>query len=229
MIWPNPAVAALNELSQAPLVRFSLLAFSSIFFLVDPFGAIPSFMAITASADSLRRKRTARKAAITCFIVLTSFAVGGQMIFKLFGITLPAFEIAGGLILLLIGLEMLQAKRSATQEVTGDTEEASQKEDAGIVPLGIPMLAGPGAISTVMVMVGQVPNLWRWEMGAIVASITVTSLVSYLVLSGAERVRRVLGETGIHVLVRVMGLLLVALAVQCFINGLMDLKVVPRL
>jgi multiple antibiotic resistance protein len=229
MIWPNPAVAALNELSQAPLVRFSLLAFSSIFFLVDPFGAIPSFMAITASADSLRRKRTARKAAITCFIVLTAFAVGGQMIFKLFGITLPAFEIAGGLILLLIGLEMLQAKRSATQEVTGDTEEASQKEDAGIVPLGIPMLAGPGAISTVMVMVGQVPNLWRWEMGAIVASITVTSLVSYLVLSGAERVRRVLGETGIHVLVRVMGLLLVALAVQCFINGLMDLKVVPRL
>jgi len=229
MIWPNPAVAALNELSQAPLVRFSLLAFSSIFFLVDPFGAIPSFMAITASADSLRRKRTARKAAITCFIVLTSFAVGGQMIFKLFGITLPAFEIAGGLILLLIGLEMLQAKRSATQEVTGDTEEASQKEDAGIVPLGIPMLAGPGAISTVMVMVGQVPNLWRWEMGAIVASITVTSLVSYLVLSGAERVRRVLGETGIHVLVRVMGLLLVALAVQCFINGLMDLRVVPRL
>lgn len=219
----------MNELSQAPLVRFSLLAFSSIFFLVDPFGAIPSFMAITASADSLRRKRTARKAAITCFIVLTSFAVGGQMIFKLFGITLPAFEIAGGLILLLIGLEMLQAKRSATQEVTGDTEEASQKEDAGIVPLGIPMLAGPGAISTVMVMVGQVPNLWRWEMGAIVASITVTSLVSYLVLSGAERVRRVLGETGIHVLVRVMGLLLVALAVQCFINGLMDLKVVPRL
>ena len=229
MIWPNPAVAALNELSQAPLVRFSLLAFSSIFFLVDPFGAIPSFMAITASADSLRRKRTARKAAITCFIVLTSFAVVGQMIFKLFGITLPAFEIAGGLILLLIGLEMLQAKRSATQEVTGDTEEASQKEDAGIVPLGIPMLAGPGAISTVMVMVGQVPNLWRWEMGAIVASITVTSLVSYLVLSGAERVRRVLGETGIHVLVRVMGLLLVALAVQCFINGLMDLRVVPRL
>ena len=229
MIWPNPAVAALNELSQAPLVRFSLLAFSSIFFLVDPFGAIPSFMAITASAASLRRKRTARKAAITCFIVLTAFAVGGQMIFKLFGITLPAFEIAGGLILLLIGLEMLQAKRSATQEVTGDTEEASQKEDAGIVPLGIPMLAGPGAISTVMVMVGQVPNLWRWEMGAIVASITVTSLVSYLVLSGAERVRRVLGETGIHVLVRVMGLLLVALAVQCFINGLMDLKVVPRL
>jgi multiple antibiotic resistance protein len=94
------------------------------------------------------------------------------------------------MILLLIGLDMLQAKRSATQEATGDTEEASHKEDAGIVPLGIPMLAGPGAISTVMVLVGQVPSLWHWEMGAILGSITLTSLVSYWVLAGAGRVRR---------------------------------------
>ena len=228
MIWTNPAEMALNELSQAPLVRFSLLAFSSIFFLVDPFGAIPSFMAITASAEAPRRKRMARKAALTCFIVLTSFAVGGQMIFKLFGITLPAFEIAGGMILLLIGLEMLQAKRSATQEASGDTEEASHKEDAGIVPLGIPRLAGPGSISTVMVLVGQVPNLWHWQMWAILGSIAVTSLVSYLVLAGAERVRRVLGETGIRVLIRVMGLLLVALAMQFFVNGMTDLHLIPR-
>jgi len=209
-------------------VRFSLLTFSSIFFLVDPFGAIPSFLAITATAEPVRRKRTALKAAFTCFLVLTSFAVGGQWIFRLFGITLPAFEIAGGMILLLIGLEMLQAKRSATQEATGDAEEAAQKEDAGIVPLGIPMLSGPGAISAVMVMVGQVPSLWHWEMAAIVISITLTSLVSYWVLSGADRVRHVLGETGIHVLTRVMGLLLVALAMQFFVNGLTDLHLIPR-
>jgi len=149
--------------------------------------------------------------------------VGGQLIFRLFGITLPAFEIAGGMILLLIGLDMLQAKRSPTQEAMGDTEEASQKEDAGIVPLGIPMLAGPGAISSVMVLVGQTPSLWHWEMGAILGSITLTSLVSYWVLAGADRVRRVMGETGIRVLVRVMGLLLVALAMQYFVNGLTDL------
>jgi multiple antibiotic resistance protein len=228
MIWNNPAADAFTELSSAPIVRFSLLTFSSIFFLVDPFGAIPSFLAITATADPKRRKRTARRAAFTCFIVLTSFALGGQLIFRLFGITLPAFEIAGGMILLLIGLEMLQAKRSATQEATGDTEEAAQKEDAGIVPLGIPMLSGPGAISAVMVMVGQVPSLWHWEMAAIVISITVTSLVSYWVLSGAGRVRHVLGETGIHVLVRVMGLLLVALAMQFFVNGMTDLGLIPR-
>jgi multiple antibiotic resistance protein len=228
MIWTNPAAEALNQLSTAPIVRFSVLALSSIFFLVDPFAAIPAFLAITESADPVRRKRMARKGALTCFIVLTGFAVGGQLIFRMFGITLPAFEVAGGLILLLIGLDMLEARRSPTQEATGDTEEATAKEDAGIVPLGIPMLAGPGAISSVMVLVGQVPSLWHWEMGAILGSITFTSLVSYWVLAGASRVRQVLGETGIRILVRIMGLLLVALAMQYFVNGLTDLGLIAR-
>jgi multiple antibiotic resistance protein len=218
----------LNALSAAPIVRFSVLALSSIFFLVDPFATIPSFLAITHDADPARRKRMARKGALTCFIVLTSFAVCGQLIFRLFGITLPAFEIAGGLILLLIGLDMLEARRSPTQETLGDTEEAAAKEDAGIVPLGIPMLAGPGAISSVMVLVGQVPRLLDWEMGAILGSITFTALVSYWVLAGADRVRRVLGETGIRILVRIMGLLLVALAMQFFVNGLTDLGIISR-
>jgi multiple antibiotic resistance protein len=228
VIWTNPAAEALNQLSTAPLVRFSVLALSSIFFLVDPFAAIPAFLAITESADPERRRRMARKGALTCFIVLTGFAVGGQLIFRMFGITLPAFEVAGGLILLLIGLDMLAAKRSPTQEALGDTEEAAGKDDAGIVPLGIPMLAGPGAISSVMVLVGQVPSLWHWEMGAILASITITSLVSYWVLAGASRVRRVMGETGIRILVRIMGLLLVALAMQFFVNGLTDLGLISR-
>ena len=228
MIWTNPAAEALNQLSTAPLVRFSVLALSSIFFLVDPFAAIPAFLAITERADPERRRRMARKGALTCFIVLTGFAVGGQLIFRMFGITLPAFEVAGGLILLLIGLDMLAAKRSPTQEALGDTEEAAGKDDAGIVPLGIPMLAGPGAISSVMVLVGQVPSLWHWEMGAILASITITSLVSYWVLAGASRVRRVMGETGIRILVRIMGLLLVALAMQFFVNGLTDLGLISR-
>jgi len=218
----------LSELSTAPIVRFSVLALSSIFFLVDPFAAIPSFLAITGSVDSARRRRMARKGALTCFIVLTSFALGGQYIFQMFGIKLPAFEVAGGLILMLIGLDMLQAKRSPTQEATGDTEEAAAKEDAGIVPLGIPMLAGPGAISSVMVLAGQVPRLWHWEMGAILGSIALTSLISYWVLAGAGRVRQVMGETGIRILVRIMGLLLVALAMQFFVNGLTDLGLIPR-
>jgi multiple antibiotic resistance protein len=228
VLWTNPAATAFNELRSAPIVRFSLLALSSIFFLVDPFAAIGSFLAITSTADPARRTRMARKAAVTCFIVLTTFALAGQLIFRMFGITLPAFEVAGGLILLLIGLDMLEAKRSPTQEAHGDTEEGASKEDAGIVPLGIPMLAGPGAISSVMVLVGQVPSVWNWEMAAIIGSIAVTSLVSYWVFAGAARVRAFMGETGIRILVRIMGLLLVALAMQFFVNGLTDLGIIQK-
>jgi multiple antibiotic resistance protein len=230
VIYENPAVGMLHELQTTPYVRFSLLAVSSIFFLVDPFAAIPTFLAITQSCDVARRARMARKGAITCFIVLTAFAFAGRLIFRMFGITLPAFEIAGGLILLLIGLDMLEARRSATQETTGDAEEAAAKEcageDAGIVPLGIPMLAGPGAISSVMVLVGQVTT--AWQMAAIVGCIGFTALVSYFVLAGANRVRGFLGETGIRILVRIMGLLLVALAMQFFVNGLTDLGVIAH-
>jgi multiple antibiotic resistance protein len=226
--FQNPAETALHELQTAPWVRFAALALSSIFFLVDPFAAIGSFLAITASADAAKRNRMARKACLTCFIVLTAFALCGQLIFRMFGIKLPAFEVAGGLILLLIGLDMLEAKRSPTQEASGDTEEASLKEDAGIVPLGIPMLAGPGAISSVMVLVGQVPKFWGYEMALILGSIALTSLISYWVLAAAGRVRAFLGETGIRILVRIMGLLLVALAMQFFVNGLTDLGVIAR-
>jgi multiple antibiotic resistance protein len=221
----NPASAAFHEL-HSTYVQFSVLALSSIFFLVDPFAAIPAFISITAGVDAERRKRMARKASLTCFIVLSSFAIAGRLIFKMFGITLPAFEIAGGLILLLIGIDMLEAKRSPTQESSDETEEATAKEDAGIVPLGIPMLAGPGAISSVMVLVAQA--LSKWQMVAILGAIATTAFASYGVLSGADRVRRVLGETGIRILVRIMGLLLVALAMQFFVNGLTDLGVIAR-
>lgn len=222
----GPAAHAIQEIHQSKYVGFSLLALSSIFFLVDPFAAIGSFLAITAGADAARRKRMAGKACLTCFIVLASFALAGQFIFRLFGITLPAFQIAGGLILLLIGIDMLEAKRSPTQESSHEAEEAAHKEDAGIVPLGIPMLAGPGAISSVMVMVGQASSYW--QMGAILGSIGITAAVSFAVLGGAERLQRLLGETGIRILVRIMGLLLVALAMQFFVNGLVELGVIPK-
>src|SRR5664279_3034304 len=174
----NPGNLGLNEL-HSPYVRFSVLALSSIFFLVDPFAAIPSFLAITAGADARRRRRMAYRASVTCFVVLTSFAVAGKLIFSMFGITLPAFEIAGGLILMLIGIDMLEARRSPTQEASSEAEEAASKEDAGIVPLGIPMLAGPGAISSVMVLVGQAPAKWpNWQMVSILVAIAITA-VSY--------------------------------------------------
>ena len=208
------------------ILQFSLISLTSIFFLVDPFAAIPAFFAMTVDSDQRHRKHMAARAAWTCFIVLAAFAAAGGLIFKLFGITLPAFKIAGGIILILIGLEMLQARRSQTKETPRETEEGAEKEDAGIIPLGIPMLAGPGSISTVMVLMGQ-SERW-WQVVPIFVSIGITALASYLVLSAADSVRRYLGETGIRILTRMMGLLLVAIAVQFIINGLWDLGVVRK-
>ena len=213
-------------LQHSVYVRFSLLALSSIFFLVDPFAALPTFLAITSGVDAARRKRIAFKGSLTALIVLGAFAFAGEEIFRLFGITLPAFELAGGIVLLLIGLDMLEAKRSATQEAAGDTEAAARKEDAGIVPLGVPMLAGPGAITSVMVLVGQVQR--PWQMVAILISILVTAVICYIVLGHSDRVVKLIGETGIRILVRVMGLLLVALAAQYFVNGLADLGLIAH-
>ena len=216
----------LAGISNSVYVRFSLLALSSIFFLVDPFAALPTFLAVTAGSDAVKRKAIARKATLTAWIVLTVFSVAGKYLFQLFGISLAAFEIAGGIILLLIGLDMLEAKRSPTQESSEDAQEATHKADAGIVPLGVPMLAGPGSITSVMVLVGQV-QVW-WQMAAILGSILLTAIICYLVLGNSDRVARALGDTGIRILVRVMGLLLVALAVQYFVNGMADLGVIAK-
>ena len=124
------------------LLQFWLIAFTSIFVLVDPIAAVPTFLAMTGGSDRAGRRHMAIRAACTCFFVLFTFSIAGTYIFKLFGITLAAFKIAGGLILGLIGLDMLQAKRSPTKETPGETEEGAEKEDVGIIPLGIPMLAG---------------------------------------------------------------------------------------
>jgi len=208
------------------LAQFTVVAFTSIFILVDPFAAIPAFLVMTAYDDQVRRRRMAKRAAWTCLVVLGAFGLMGSWIFRIFGITLPAFEIAGGLILLLIGIDMLQARRSSTQEVEPERQEGAEKEDVGITPLGIPMLAGPGAISTVMVLIGPKPELHH--VVPVFAAIVVASLVSYWVLAGAEMVRRRLGETGIRILVRLMGLLLTAIAVQFFLNGFTDLGLIQR-
>jgi multiple antibiotic resistance protein len=202
------------------VLEFALLALTSVFFLVDPFTVIPMFVAVTEDASDSERRQVARRAAWTCAIVLCSFALAGSLIFKMFGITLPAFKIAGGIILLGIGLDMLQARPSGTKVTPEETEEGTNKADASIIPLGMPMLAGPGAISTVMVLVGEAHAVWQH--GVIYATILLVSFVSYMVLAGANRVRRYMGDTGIRIMTRLMGLLLVALAVQFVANGLTD-------
>jgi len=200
------------------VLEFALLAATSIFFLVDPFAVVPMFLAMTLDMPESMRRAMARRSALTCATVLCVFAAAGSLIFKAFGITLPAFKIAGGIILLLIGLEMLQARQSTTKATPEEQQEGAEKEDASVIPLGIPMLAGPGAISTVMVLVGEAHSVWQHAV--VYSVILLTSYVSYLVLSGADHVRRYLGNTGIRIMTRLMGLLLVALAVQFVANGL---------
>lgn len=206
--------------SLTQTLEFALLTLTSVFFLVDPFAVIPMFLAMTAGSPEIERRQMARRSAWTCAIVLSAFALAGSLIFRLFGITLPAFKIAGGIILLQIGIDMLQAKQSGQRSTPEETEEGTAKEDASIIPLGMPMLAGPGAISTVMVLIGESHTVWRH--GIVYAAIIVTSFAAYLILAGADRVRRYMGETGIRILMRLMGLLLVALAVQFVANGLID-------
>jgi len=212
--------------SIAAILQFFLVGLTSIFVLVDPIAAIPTFLIMTAGADTEDRQRMARRAAWTCFLVLSCFAAAGTLIFKLFGITLPAFKIAGGVILLLIGLDMLRARRSPTKETPLETEEGAEKEDVGIIPLGVPMLAGPGSISTVMVLMSGAPAIW-YAVPVLVA-IAITAFASYWILSGADRVRGYLGETGIRILTRMMGLLLTAIAVQFILNGLGDVGLVKK-
>jgi multiple antibiotic resistance protein len=216
----EPARSFLSSITE-----FTAVAISSIFFLVDPFGAIPTFMAMTAGTSEQSRRRAARRAALTCFIVLSAFSLAGTWIFKIFGISMPAFQIAGGLILLLIAFEMMQA-RSTTKEGVSEAEEGSHKEDVGITPLGIPMLAGPGAISTCMVLMGSSRNITHAI--PVLLAIAISAWSSYMILSGADRVRKRMGETGIRILMRVMGLMLTAIAIQFVINGLAMLGVVNQ-
>ena len=206
------------------ITQLFFISLTSVFFLVDPIAAIPTFLVMTSTADQVQRRGMAKRAAFTCFIVLTAFGLGGTLIFRVFGITLPAFKIAGGIILLLIGLDMLQARRSTTKESPGEAEEGSEKEDVGIIPLGIPMLAGPGSISAVMVLVSQSQS-WLQTIPIFVA-IALTAAAAYLILSGADGVRHYLGNTGIRILMRLMGLLLMAIAVQFMLNGLTDVGLI---
>src|ERR1700741_688369 len=204
----------------ANVLEVALLAAASVFFLGGRFPVIPLFLAVTSDSPPQERRWIARRSAGTCAIVLSTFAVAGSLIFKMFGITLPAFKIAGGIILLQIGLDMLQARQSSTKSTPEETEEGAAKRDASIIPLGMPMLAGPGAISTVMVLIGESHSIWQHAV--IYSTIAATAFASFLILSGAGRVQRYLGETGIRILMRLMGLLLVALAVQFVANGLTD-------
>jgi multiple antibiotic resistance protein len=199
--------------------QFALVTFTSILFLVDPIAVVPTFLAITQGESEDKRRVTARRACLAAAILLIVFAAGGNLIFRAFGITLPAFRIAGGAILWLVAMDMLRGERP-TQESEAEIDEGRRKEDVALTPLAMPMLAGPGAISTVMVLSGQARTPARTAV--IYGSIVVTMLISWIMLRIGDRVMSHFGQTGIRVIMRIMGLMLAAVAVQFIITGVQE-------
>ena len=195
-----------------------LLVFTSVLFIVDPFACVPSFLAMTERDTPATRKVLARRGSWTAAITLTLFALGGGLIFKVFGITIAAFKIAGGVLIGLNALDMVQARRSSQSETPVEKAEGIAKEDIGIMPLGVPMLAGPGAISTVMVL--QLGSRNWPTTAALYVSIALTAYISYHTLAAASLVERRLGQTGMRILTRLMGLVLCAIAVQFILDGI---------
>ena len=200
------------------LPEYTLLAFSSLFVIVDPIAVVPAFVAMTPNDPPAARLRMARLACLVAAGVLTLFALAGKWIFKVLGITLPAFQIAGSVLLLRIALDMLYAKRSAAQETNEEVEAGAAKEDIAITPLGVPMLAGPGAISTALILMSQARG-WEQQV-ALFVCIAVVSLLSYLIFHLAAHGARRLSPLALKLVTRLMGLLLAAVAVQFALNGL---------
>ncbi len=200
-------------------VQFALITFTSVLFIVDPVAALPTFLVITQDQTPAERRSTALRACVAMAVLLAVFGLAGNLIFKAFGITLPAFRIAGGLILWLVAIDMLRAQRS-TQESHAEVAEGVAKDDVALTPLAIPVLAGPGAISTVMVLAGQSRAVDRAVV--VYGSIALTALVSYICLRLGDRLVKHLGRTGIGVVTRVMGLLLAAVATQFILTGIQE-------
>ncbi len=198
---------------------FAVVSFSAVFVVVDPFAAVPFFLAMTADESTPRKRATARRAAVAAGCVLAAFAVAGAFVFRVLGISLGAFKIAGGLLLLITAVDMLRTRASETRITPGEVESGRAKEDVAIVPLAMPLLAGPGSIATVVVLMGRARTEHVWHGLAVLASIAVVSAVAYFVLAGAARVDRVLGKTGLNILERASGLLLAAIAIQFMIDG----------
>lgn len=208
------------------LLSFFAVSFTAIFFVVDPVAVIPAFLAMTVN-DSVEKKRAmAKKAAIATGSTLLVFLAAGGVIFDLLGITLGAFRIAGGVLLFLLSLDMMRAQQSKVRLKPEEEQEGAAKEDVAIIPLTIPMLAGPGAIATTMVVAsnahGRVLHL-----AAVVLVILLTSAAVWLVLRSALLIESRLGATGLNILTRVMGLLLAAVAVQFLVDGARE--VLPQL
>jgi multiple antibiotic resistance protein len=213
------------------LSEYILLALGSLFVIVDPLATVPAFLAMTPNDTPEQRIRTVRLACCVTAGVLLAFSVAGQMIFRVMGITMPAFEIAASIVLLLVALDMLRAQRSRVQETHEETKAGTEKTDIAVTPLAIPMLAGPGAISTTILLENEARDFAQHI--ALYGCILAVSLASYLILRFAARSARWFSPIAMSIATRIMGLLLAAVAIQFMLNAIKtvhaDLIVVPTM
>jgi len=205
---------------DSALLAFGLSSLTTIFFVVDPPGVVPLFLTMTKSDSADHRNRTARRACITAAVALATFAAAGGVLFEHLGISLGAFKVAGGILLFLLAVDLLRAEPTRQRTTPEETREGAEMQDVSVFPLGIPMLAGPGAIATVMVLIARAET--KAQKGLVFASIAVTLGVAWVLLLSANRIERALGKTGLNVLHRVMGLILAATAMQFVIDGIRD-------
>lgn len=204
------------------VLALALVSFSAIFFVVDPLSAVPFFLAMTREDTAEKRRETALRAAVAAALVLSTFALAGAWIFKLLGIGLPAFKIAGGVVLLLLALDMIRTQPSKTRITEGEVTAGADKEDIAIVPLAMPLLAGPGSIATAIVLMARARAGPWWHALPVLGAIAATCLAAYFILASATRTEKVLGPTGLAILERAAGLLLVAIAIQFMMDGLAE-------
>lgn len=191
-------------------MSYVLLAFASLFSVINPIGAAPIFVSMTRDVTDLERRRAALRACLAAGITLLVFMAAGGLIFAVFGITVPAFQIAGGMLFTIFALRTLHAE--------GEVEERSPGGDPSVVPLGIPTIAGPGAISTVMVLVGQAQG--HKDQLLLAFAVVVNIGLTLLLLLAAPTVVARIGVTGRHIVTKIMGLMTAVIGVQFVINGL---------
>jgi multiple antibiotic resistance protein len=196
---------------------FFTLCFPSLFSIVDPIGCVPLYLSLVGSEEPAVQRRIAARATLTATIVLCLFAASGTWIFRFFGITIPAFKLAGGVLLFSMALEMMRAKASPVRNTPEETSEAQHKDDVAIVPIGIPLLCGPGAIAAVVMWSARAQQ--PAEQLALYVSIGMVTGITLVTLLFAPKVVRFFGQTGINVISRIMGLILAATAAQFLIDG----------
>ena len=197
------------------LLPFALLCFTSFFTLTNPLGTMPVFLTMTNGMSDDERKTIVRRATIVSFITLMVFTFSGQFLFKFFGISTNGFRIAGGIIIFTIGFDMLQARYSKAK--LKDEEVKTYVNDISITPLAIPMLCGPGAIANGIMLMEDANTLIKKIL--LVSVIASVYFITFLILRASTRLNKYMGETGNNVMMRLMGLILMVIAVECFVSG----------